>query len=411
MWTFLAVGLVAGSIVSSWQGYKDPPWEGFVVSKFLRSMVTGIAIGLAVFALQHRGLMRIDNLGLLLLSILATERLAGEAYKGFFRVGPHPEYFRLFARLGVPVGNFAVKIACGVVFLVAGLYLYWLFGRLAGSLIEVLGATPAAGAAIGATAGMMVATGGALKDSQFEGFKPGKFVRSPVVASLGGIALVGLSANPLLVAIGVVGFERVAVEFYKTFLTKQVRGIHAGKAVAYPEWLERRWVFLVSFLSGVAVCAVLLDGDSLRKESPGGKTHEHVGALAATKAGVHAERCGLTRHDAHAHTEVVLQASEDQIVPSHGDLARVHERRHVDRAPDRPSIFGLQQKQMRSTKAQIIEPPQRRCGAVSADDPIVEHSDRACAAERVLEVERDGVAGPCASRAHQEVHCEALAAV
>ncbi len=32
----MAIGAVAGLIVSSWQGFKDPPWEGFFVSKFLR---------------------------------------------------------------------------------------------------------------------------------------------------------------------------------------------------------------------------------------------------------------------------------------------------------------------------------------------------------------------------------------
>ena len=43
--TGAAIGAVAGLIVSSWQGFKDPPWEGFSVSKFLRSIGVGIEPG------------------------------------------------------------------------------------------------------------------------------------------------------------------------------------------------------------------------------------------------------------------------------------------------------------------------------------------------------------------------------
>ena len=258
MWTYLGTGLVAGTIVSSWQGYKDPPWEGFALSKFVRSIGIGGAIGLVAFLFQARGMFVVDNLGLLLLSILATERLVGETYKGFFRTGQHPEYFKLFERLHVPMRHRLVRAAFGLAFLSGGLCLYWLFGRLGARIIAAFGPTAIAGLLIGGAAGTMAAVGGAVKDSQFEGFKPRKFVRSPIMTALGGTVLVGLSQNPLLVSIGAVGLERVVVEFYKTFLMRQVRGIHAQKALAHPEWLDRRWMFLLSFVSCVAVCAVLL---------------------------------------------------------------------------------------------------------------------------------------------------------
>ena len=65
MWGYLVIGLVAGSIVSSWQGYKDPPWEGFVLSKFVRSILIGggwvfrptSRVGFQVFAAQHAAAM------------------------------------------------------------------------------------------------------------------------------------------------------------------------------------------------------------------------------------------------------------------------------------------------------------------------------------------------------------------
>ena len=258
LWTYLGMGLTAGTIVSSWQGYKDPPWEGFIAAKFARSIVVGAGVSFAFYVLLQRGVPAVDNLGLLLLTILATERLVGETYKGFLRSGPHPEYFKLFHRLGLPTGSHVGKFVFGLVFLAGGLWLYWLFGRLGVRIAGTFGMTPLAGLLIGAAAGAMVAAGGALKDSQFEGFKAKKFVRSPIVAAIGSMWLITLSDDPALVAVGAIGFERVGVEFYKTFLTRQVRGFHAGKPVTHPEWLERRWVFLVSFVAAVAVCGALL---------------------------------------------------------------------------------------------------------------------------------------------------------
>lgn len=259
MLTYLVIGLVAGSIVSCWQGFKDPPWEGFVPQKFVRSIGVGGVLGVIAFWLVGRGTLVVDNLGLLLLSILATERLVGETYKGFLRRGrPHPEYMKLLSRLGIPVERGIVKVLFGVGFLVGGLYLYWLFGRLGGRIIAALGPGTAAGLLLGGAAGTLVAIGGAMKDSQFEGFKPKKFVRSPIMAALGTVWLIHLSASPLLISIGAIGFERVAVEFYKTFLIRQVRGIHADKPLAHPEWMARRWIFAVGFCASVTACVAWL---------------------------------------------------------------------------------------------------------------------------------------------------------
>ncbi len=103
-----------------------------------------------------------------------------------------------------------------------------------------------------------MAIGGALKDLQFEGFKPLKFVRSPIVSALGTTLLVRCSADPVLVTIATIGFERVAVEFYKTLLTRQMRGIHAGKRPLHPRWFGRRWLFFATYAISVVTCGVLL---------------------------------------------------------------------------------------------------------------------------------------------------------
>jgi hypothetical protein len=102
------------------------------------------------------------------------------------------------------------------------------------------------------------AIGGALKDSQFEGFIPLKFLRSPFMGALTGMLMIRFSTRWFLVALAAVGSERVLVELYKTFLKRQVRGMHAGKPVLHPAWLARRWLFAVSFGFSVAICSALL---------------------------------------------------------------------------------------------------------------------------------------------------------
>jgi hypothetical protein len=258
MLLYLLIGLGGGLIVSSWQGFKDPPWEGFSPAKFVRSPLLGAASGAAAFWIERStGVLRVDNLGLLMLAALAAERLAGEIYKGFLRRGFHVEYVRLFERAGFPMHRGRVRAAIGVLFLAAGLTLYWWLGRLAGAVREAWGVSMATAAVVGGVIGTVVAIGGALKDSQLEGFKPKKFIRSPIMSVIGARAIVAASADPLLVALATIGFERVAVELYKTFLTRQVRGIHAGRPVLYPHWFTHRWMFAVSFLTCVAACAWL----------------------------------------------------------------------------------------------------------------------------------------------------------
>lgn len=254
----LAIGAVAGLIVSSWQGFKDPPWEGFFMSKFLRSILVGTAAGALFSYASAAGRLAIDNLGILAFAIVAVERVVGEAYKGFFRKGAHDEYYKLLRRMRVPGDVYIVKMFLGFGFVIGS---YWLFRLLAWWLARM-----AAGAndlwmpgfLVGIAGGLLVAIGGALKDSQFEGFIPAKFIRSPMVGAMTGILFVHFSTTWFLVALAAVGGERVGVELYKTFLKRQVRGIHANKPVLYPDWLARRWIFALSYGLAVAICIFLL---------------------------------------------------------------------------------------------------------------------------------------------------------
>ncbi len=253
-----AIGAMAGLIVSSWQGFKDPPWEGFFASKFLRSIAVGTVAGIW---LCGAGALRESapcNPGILAFAVVAVERVIGEAYKGFFRRGPHLEYELLLRRMTVSAGNYAAKIALGIGFVVGA---YWLFRLLAWGLARMVsdfGSLWLPGLLVGMAGGLLVAIGGALKDSQFEGFIPLKFVRSPLVGALTGILVVRYSTHWFLVALAAVGSERVVVELYKTFLKRQIRGMHAGKPVRYPVWLKRRWLFAVTFGLSVSISIALL---------------------------------------------------------------------------------------------------------------------------------------------------------
>ena len=129
--TYACVGALAGLIVSSWQGFKDPPWEGFALRKFLRSIFVGTLAGIAFAYASSTGRLAVDNLGVLAFAIVAVERIVGEAYKGFFRRGPHAEYQGLLRRLQVPTHVYPVKVLLGG-------------GFVAGALSAVSLACPAA---------------------------------------------------------------------------------------------------------------------------------------------------------------------------------------------------------------------------------------------------------------------------
>ncbi len=254
----MLIGALAGLIVSSWQGFKDPPWEGFFAGKFLRSILVGAGAGVVFEYAGSAGALRIDNPGVLAFAVVAVERVVGEAYKGFLRKGAHDEYFRLLRRLRVPGNLYGIKLLLGAGFMVGA---YWLFRLLAWWLARMVshsGGLLMPGLAVGAGGGLLVAIGGALKDSQFEGFIPAKFVRSPIVGAISGMVFVNFSTSWFLVALAAVGGERAGVELYKTFLKRQVRGIHAGKPVRYPVWLARRGIFALSYGLAVAGCVILL---------------------------------------------------------------------------------------------------------------------------------------------------------
>lgn len=251
--SYLAIGFIAGLIVASWHGYKDSPYEGFLPYRFLRSPIWGGVIGFIIYITLEADFVRVDNLGIVILSVICLERTWGELWKGFIKINDHPEYLPMFKKWQIPYKIYLLKFAGGLIFttFVGGLFYYYI--TLPSIISQYVRDKIIIGAITGLIAGLTVAVGGAVKDSPAEGFKWQKFVRSPLVGLIGGVILVNLTEQFNLLIIAVIGFERITVEFYKTFYTKGTRGIFAHLKPKFPEWFDKRWVFFVSYSAGVAI--------------------------------------------------------------------------------------------------------------------------------------------------------------
>ncbi|MEO2056700.1 MAG: hypothetical protein ABGW66_04385 [Flavobacteriaceae bacterium] len=73
------------------------------------------------------------------------------------------------------------------------------------------------GTTAGIIAGTLVAIGGAIKDSPYEGFKPITFLRSPIVGAIVGTVLASqfkIKDFPVIL-LSVIGGERIVVETWK----------------------------------------------------------------------------------------------------------------------------------------------------------------------------------------------------
>jgi len=257
---FLA-GSIGGLIIASWHGYKDPPWEGFSPRKFPRSIVIAGVIGLLLFFLQKFNFLKpVDNLGIIILSAIALERFFGEILKGFLRKSIHLEFKDVFVKYKVKIyyQNILVRILIGLAVFIAISLILISYVYLSGWLVSYISNKILLGILLGFIGGMSCAVAGAWKDSPSEGFKISKFVRSLIAGPIGGVVLVIVSNSLQLFIIASMGFERVSVEFYKTFWTKSARGMFKGKKPKYPEWFKKRYIFFITYSIGVIILALAL---------------------------------------------------------------------------------------------------------------------------------------------------------
>jgi hypothetical protein len=112
----------------------------------------------------------------------------------------------------------------------------------------------------GLVVGLMIAAGGAWKDAPKEGFQLLKFFRSPAVTVAFALALSPLTESYLYLAAAAIGYERAAVETYKTFFAREKPpGKFAGKPELHPE-MRRHRRHAVPIFVGILALVILFAG-------------------------------------------------------------------------------------------------------------------------------------------------------
>ena len=219
----LVTTIVSGLYTSLWGAFKDAPYEGFKAKTFPRSIYFNVAIFLPLYFIpyfsdrfQHLGVVQIFFL------IMGIERFLAELYKGFFRTEDQAKYFvpsriTFFGRFVASdvwrygAGIALVALVFSLLLLQATILQLWEF-----ALVAYL-------------TGLLVALGGAYKDAPFEGFKVLKFQRSAAVLVLFSPLFYYLNDPQAPVALGFLiymngGLERFAVEYYKTYIQRNMSG-------------------------------------------------------------------------------------------------------------------------------------------------------------------------------------------
>jgi hypothetical protein len=247
------VGLLAGTHAAIWGMYKDAIHEGFTRKQFVRSMIVA---SLSAVALQL--VLRLPLPGAAALVMLwglayATERGIVEVWKTFFREEDQSKYFipMTFSIRGVPVRSRAARLSAGFAYIaVVGLCLYGI-AQLDRGLPGTQGSLdPVRTALVGLSVGLIIAVGGAWKDAPKEGFEILKFFRSPIMTVTLALLLSRFTGSYLLVTVASIGFERAAIETYKTFFfPDKPRGKFAGKPVLHPHMLTARRRFVPVYVA------------------------------------------------------------------------------------------------------------------------------------------------------------------
>lgn len=251
----LCISAASGLYTSLWGAFKDSPYEGFKARTFPRSIYFSLVICLALYTVPHLQTTLV-SLGYFQVFFLAMglERFLAELYKGFFRSEDQTKYFvpSRITFFGRHVHSDLLRYAVGVV-LVAVVF--------AALLVPVPVQDFLFFAAVAYGTGLIVSLGGAYKDAPFEGFKPLKFQRS-------GFVLVALSpllywvndgGNPVTLGLLVYmngGLERFCVEYYKTYVQRNMSGKFRPDLPRQQEVAERREKFHYAAL--VLIAALVL---------------------------------------------------------------------------------------------------------------------------------------------------------
>ncbi len=251
----LLVTVVSGLYTSLWGAFKDSPYEGWKPRTFPRS----IWFHLALFALLYLVPPWRERLGDLTLFqlfflIMGLERFLAEIYKGFFRTEDQEKYFvpSRITFFGRHVDSDLARYAAGAAIVAAVFAVLWIGAPVERFWMFVVTAYGT---------GLLVSLGGAYKDAPFEGFRPLKFQRSGLVLAL--LSPLFWFANPSApVGLGFLiymngGLERFVVEYYKTYVQRNMSGKFRPDLERREPELRRRERFHYAALVIVAALAAL----------------------------------------------------------------------------------------------------------------------------------------------------------
>ena len=251
----LLVTIISGLYTSLWGAFKDSPYEGFKGRTFPRSIYFSVVI-FAVLSILPVLREQVTLLGLfqLFFLIMGIERFLAELYKGFLRTEDQSKYF----------------VPSRITFFGRHVASEWLRRGVGSILVAIVLATlfvsiPVTGllwfAVVGYGTGLLVSLGGAYKDAPFEGFKPAKFQRSGVILALASPVLyfitdeAGVGLGFLIFMNG--GLERFVVEYYKTYIQRNMSGKFMPDLEAQSDFATGRERFHYLALVIIAALVVL----------------------------------------------------------------------------------------------------------------------------------------------------------
>jgi len=214
---------VSGLYTSLWGAFKDGPYEGFKLRTFPRSIYFHVGIFLSLYFLPYVSgrLSQLNLVGLFFL-VMGIERFLAEIYKGFFRTEDQSKYFvpSRITFFGRYVGSDVLRYSVGslIIFVVFAFLIVEIPIQSFWSYLVVAYAT-----------GCVVALGGAYKDAPFEGFKPLKFQRSGMVLAMLSPLFFFMFDQQDPLSLGFLiymngGLERFTVEYYKTYIQRNMSG-------------------------------------------------------------------------------------------------------------------------------------------------------------------------------------------
>ena len=249
----ILVGIIAGLHRASYGAYKDAPYEGFYLGRFLRELIIAAIISL-FFWIFNIG--EGEHLLIIFLVIFAISMMITEIWKMFIRYKDERMY-RIPVRIhikGKAVESHALRLvlALGYILFVYGVY------RL-GIALPASMSINIKGIIIGFLITLGEGIGGGYKDGWVEGFKVIAFLRSPILGILGGLTMSLMTNSLAFILLGTIAFIRILIEVRKFFKKGYMPGKFKQGKVVYPKWLKKRKAFLIPYIfTGIILLLLII---------------------------------------------------------------------------------------------------------------------------------------------------------